>query len=536
MTHSNDTLNDILDGAAEARPDFVGLVAASQDGTERSVTFEELRRLVLKAAAGFRARGIAKGDCVSIVHRNGLEFITAYFALVRLGAIAVPINFMVQKAEELRFMLDHCGAKGVVTQREFLPGLMAAKRFLPELERVWCSDERRRVRPDRRADAPRDAALTEDFWTFVEAHAPLEEQVPVSPEDVIAVLYTSGTTGRPKGVMLTHSNLVSNCDSSIRAMSLRQRDVTLTILPMFHTFAWTACVVVPLRLGAKNVIASSIAPPKPWLKLMARHGATLFAAVPQVYAVLVKQAFGLKRLALRYWFFRKVRMFISGAAPLTAHTAGEFREAFGGEITEGYGLTETSPVATINPPGAQRPGSVGRPIEDVDIRVVDDDGNALPTGAEGEICIRGPNVMKGYLRDEAATRAAISQEGWFKTGDIGALDRDGYLYIRDRKKDMIIVKGLKVFSAQVEAVIACHPDVSESAVIGIPDPSGDETIKAFVVLREGAAADKSELLKFCRSRLDPYKRPRDVEIVDELPKNALQKVLKRVLRERELKK
>jgi len=268
---------------------------------------------------------------------------------------------------------------------------------------------------------------------------------------------------------------------------------------------------------------------------MGAHRVTVFAAVPQIYGLLAKQACGIKGLILKYWFFRGVRVAVSGAAPLSPQTLNEFKAGFGVGIIEGYGLTETSPVATINPPAAPRAGSVGFPVEGVEVRVVGEDGTALPEGGEGEIQIRGHNIMKGYLKNDAATREAINPEGWFKSGDIGAIE-EGYLYIRDRIKDMIIVKGLKVFSAQVEKVLMEHPDVQEAAVIGIPDDSGDEVIKGYVVLREGSKAEKSDILKFCKKNLDPYKRPRDIDILDELPKNALQKTLKRVLRQQELER
>ncbi|MEE8425490.1 MAG: AMP-binding protein, partial [Elusimicrobiota bacterium] len=329
--------------------------------------------------------------------------------------------------------------------------------------------------------------------------------------------------------------LVSNCEAAIEAMELTRKDIAITILPMFHTFAWTGCVLLSLRLAVKNVIVASITPPKPWLKLMGRHGVSVFAAVPQIYSVLARQARGLKGLVLKYWFFRKVRLAVSGAAPLSPQILKDFRQGFGLSIVEGYGLTETSPVATINPVDDTRAASVGKPVRDVEIRIVGEDGKSLPEGGEGEICIRGPNIMKGYLRDEAATREAIDAEGWLRTGDVGAIE-DGFLYIRDRIKDMIIVKGLKVFSAQVESVLVTHPDVQEAAIIGIPDEDGNETIKGFVVLREKAKADKSALMKFCRKNMDSYKRPRDIEIRKELPKNALQKTLKRVLRKQELDK
>ncbi|MFH2201879.1 MAG: long-chain-fatty-acid--CoA ligase [Elusimicrobiota bacterium] len=514
---TRDTLNTLLSASASKYPKRTALVLVNDNGEETVLTYRDLQRKVRQAAAAFQSRGIKKGDTVAIIHRNDPAFVVAYFGLARLGAVAVPINYMVKKAAELRFMLEHCEAKGVLTQQEFLRGIMEAKKDLPGLRGVWSSD---------------GGEQTEDFWEFIAAQKPLEAGEGVLPEDVAAVLYTSGTTGVPKGVMLTHANLVSNADASITAMRLRENEVALTVLPMFHTFAWTACVLIPLRLGVKNVVIPSLTPPKPWLKAMGRHRVTIFAAVPQLYAVLARQACGLKGLLLKYWFFRKVRIAVSGAAPLSKQTLEEFRAGFGMSIIEGYGLTETSPVATINPLEDPRAESVGLPIDGVQVRIVDEGGKTLPEGGEGEIQIRGSNIMKGYLKNPEATREAIDADGWFKTGDVGALEQ-GYLYIRDRIKDMIIVKGLKVFSAQVEAVMLRHPDVQEAAVIGIPGDSGDETIKGYVVLRAGAAAGKSEILSFCRENLDPYKRPRDIDILDELPKNALQKTLKRVLREQE---
>lgn len=526
------TLNDLLDRTAARRPNAPALVHV-RDGAEETVPFAALRHLVLRAAAAFRSVGVGKGDSVVIVHRNDPAFVVAYLGLSRIGAVAVPVNFMISKPSELAYMFAHCRAKGVVTQREFLKGVLGAQADCPELARVWTTDERR-GQGDRRGEP--NSGATRNFWDFIEAFPPFEEAAVVAPADVAAVLYTSGTTGRPKGVMLTHANLVSNVKATVEAVGLTEKDVSLTILPMFHTFAWTACVLIPLYLGGKNVVVASLTPPKPWLTLMGRHGVTVFAAVPQVYSLLAKQAVGLKKWVLRWGFFRKVRIAVSGSAPLSVATLNEFEDALGLRIVEGYGLTETSPVATINPLGRQKPGSVGLPIKDVSVCIVDDAGRELAQGAEGEICIKGPNVMKGYLDDAEATRQAVTPEGWFKTGDIGLVDSDGFVHIRDRKKDMIIVKGLKVFSAQVEQTLAGHPDVAEAAVVGIPDTDNDERIKAFIVLREGSAADTAELHRFAREKLDAYKRPRDIEVVKELPKNALQKVLKRVLREAELSK
>ena len=517
------TLNSMLDRSAQEGGERTFLV---HEG--RELSFAAVYSEVLSVAEGLRRRGIRKGDRVAVVHRNAPEFVIAYFAINRLGAIAVPINFMVQKADELAYMLKDCGAAGVVTQTEFLPGLTGAVARCPALKALWVTDY------EPKPGAPSVVRGYEELRAPAAA-GPASD--PSLETDVAAILYTSGTTGFPKGVMLTHRNLVTNCESSIKRITLTRKDVTLCILPMFHSFAWTAIVLTSTRLTLKCVISSAIAPPKPWLKAMGTHGVTLYAAVPQVYAALARESrYWKTRLFLRFWSFRKVRVAASGAAPLPVAVAKAFAAAVGVDITEGWGLTETSPVATIGSPGALKIGFVGTPIDGCRLKIVDDDENTLPLGAEGEICVQGDNVMKGYWNLPDATRDAFTKDGWLKTGDVGLIDPDGYLAIRDRKKDMIIVKGLKVFSAQVEAILAENPNIEESAIVGVPDEDGDETIKAFVVLKKGCCIDKSALLQYFREKLDGYKRPRDVEIVESLPKNALQKVLKRELREREMSK
>ena len=517
------TLNALLDRAAQEGGSKTALVCGG-----REISFAALRASTLRCAAGLRAAGVSRGDRAAIVHRNSAEFVTAYFALARLGAVAVPINFMVQKPDELAYMLNDCGAVGVVAQTEFLPGLLGAAAKCASLKNVWVTDPGE-LKPGL---AKSFDELISASWTDPEPAAD-----PAVESDVAAILYTSGTTGFPKGVMLTHKNLVTNAESSLRRMDLGRHDVTLCILPMFHSFAWTGIVLASLRLTLTCVVFPTIAPAKPWLKEMGRRGVTLFAAVPQLYSALAREAKDWKtRLFLRIWAFRKVKTAISGAAPLSVAVAEAFRDAVGVSIVEGWGLTETSPVATVNPPRGIRFGTVGTPIEGVRVRVVDDAEKELPVGQEGEVCVQGDNVMKGYWNLPDATAAAFTKDGWLKTGDVGVLDGQGYLSIRDRKKDMIIIKGLKVFSAQVEAVITEHAEIEECAVVGVPDEDGDETIKAFVVPKKGVSLDKAALLQYFKERLDAYKRPRDVEILDSLPKNALQKVLKRELRERELKR
>jgi long-chain acyl-CoA synthetase len=528
------TLNDIIDRAAREGGSQTAIVTQ-----EEALTYRQLHSQILRAAAGLEAVGIRRGDCVAIVCRNSPFFVISYFALARIGAVVVPINFMVQKPEELSYMLNDCRAAGIITQKEFLKGLRQAAAKCSSLKHLWVTDaspSKDQILDPTQFNAQGTAPLEKPFSELLYGPQKPQAEARASEEDTIGILYTSGTTGNPKGVMLTHKNLVTNCERTIERMLLGKSDVALCILPMFHTFAWTGNVLVSIRLGTKLVVSPAIAPAKPWLKLMGRHGVTLFTAVPQVYSVLSKEAVGFKGFILRWWFFRKVRMAISGAAPLSPSIQSAFESAFRVKIVEGFGLTETSPVATINTLEERKPGSVGRPIGGVTIKIIDDQERTLPPGQEGEICISGDNVMKGYFNLPEATREAFTHDGYFKTGDIGILDEDGFVFIRDRKKDMIIVKGLKVFSAQLEATLLEHPDIAEAAVIGIPDEHGDETIKAFIVLKTQATADKASLMQYCRQKFDPYKRPRDIELVSALPKNALQKVLKRTLRQQELEK
>ena len=511
------TLNDLLDAAAAPRSRPGGFITPSEH-----LNYRDLRSRVLQTAAGLHAAGIDRGDRVALVLRNDISFIVSYFALARLGAIAVPINFMVQKPKDLAYMLSDCRAKAAVTQTEFLPGLRAAAKRTPSLRTLWLTDSE--------SESPQERSFTE---LLSGGREPLPHRE-ISESDLAGILYTAGTTGVPKGVMLTHRNLITNCAAAASHMGLRRKDVMLCILPMFHAFAWTANVLVPMWGGVQVAVAPGVTPAKLWLKLMARHGVTIFTAIPQLYAVLAKEAVGVKRFVLRWWFFRRVRMAVSGAAPLNPVVARRFEARLHVPILEGYGLTETSPIATINPPAGRRPGTVGLPIAGVRLKIAGPDGRSQPTGNDGEVCVQGDCVMQGYYNQPEATAEVLSAEGWLKTGDVGSLDADGYLTIKDRIKDMIIVKGLKVFSAQVEAALLEHPAVAEAAVIGVPDEIGDETVKAFIVLRRGVAADRAALLRFCQQRLDNYKRPRDITIVESLPKNALQKVLKTVLRRQEI--
>ncbi|MBI4655218.1 MAG: AMP-binding protein [Elusimicrobia bacterium] len=498
------------------------LVVPPQCGCSEKIYYHELLFFTDRAADMFWQMGIRKSDKAAIVLRNSPEFIISYLALAKLGAISVPVNFMISKEDELEYILKNSGAKGVLTQCEFLKNLKHLRTKVETLEFVLCADD----------------PHGHDFWHYLKrSHYHGKAQTPEPREnDPVSILYTSGTTGHPKGVILTHGNLISNANSCIQALCPDENEVFLCLLPMFHTFSWTASVMLPLILGAKIVIAPNLTPPKPWLNAMGIEGVTIFTAIPQLLSVLAKEAKGFKKLFLKYWCFRKLKFCVSGAAPLNPSIKRNFEKAFGLPVLEGYGLTETSPVVSVNLPEKQKDGSVGKPVPGVKVKIIDEHGKHLERGEEGEICVHGASITCGYHENPEATKELFTHDGWLKTGDIGILDNEGFLHIRDRKKDMVIVKGLKVFPAQIEHVLANHPKIHETAVIGIPDGEGGETMKCFCVPRKDVSLEKSEVFRFIKEHLDPYKRPREVEIVESLPKNSMQKVLKRALLKQELEK
>lgn len=510
-----------LTTSAYRKPEAVALVAAGKNWT-----YHELLMNVDRAADMFWESGLRKGDRVAVALRNSIETVITNYALYKIGAISVPINFMISKPEELKFILSDCNVKVVVTQAEYLRNYASIKKDLADLRYILSTDE-----------IPSSIKKLEDpdiklFWDSIKKSTFNNEILSskTGPDDVAMLLYTSGTTGNPKGVVLTHRNMMSDAHSCVLSFKITEEDTFLCILPMFHTFAWTTCIVLPLALGLKIVVIANITPASAWLHLMGKERVSIMIAVPQLFSVLAKEAKGFKRLYLQYWAFRKARLCISGAAPLNAETQKHFEKQFDLPLLEGYGLTETSPVVSVNTEHNRKPGSVGINLPYVKIKITDDDGNELARNVEGEICIKGENVTAGYFNNPHATTEAFDREGWFKTGDIGIIDDEGFIFIRDRKKDMIIIKGLKVFSAQVEHVISEYPGIEECAVIGVPDGNGGEFIKLYAVKKSGVDFDEAGFRKFLKVNLDNYKRPRDIEFLEELPKNSLRKVLKKDLR------
>ena len=520
-------LYSVLAESAYKKPEAPAIITGG-----KTWSYHQLLMNVDRASDMLWQHGVRANDKVALALRNGVEVIITNFALYKIGAVGVPINFMISKPEEIKFILKDCKAKAVVTQAEFLRHYAKVKKDLPDLKYIFSTDE---ISSSVQALNDPDIKL---FWSAIEESKFNPQTLSCKPaaDDVAMLLYTSGTTGMPKGVMLTHNNILSDVHAAVISFKISDDDAMLCILPMFHTLAWTVNVIIPLSMGLKVVVMANITPASAWLHLMGKEKVTIMTAVPQLYSVLSKEAKGLKRLYLQYWAFRKVRFCISGAAPLSQETKDHFEKQLGLPILEGYGLTETSPVVSVNTEENRKAGSVGINLPYINVKIIDDNGTELGRNEEGEICIKGENVFKGYYNNPAATAEAFDKDGWFKTGDIGVIDDEGFIFIRDRKKDMIIIKGLKVFSAQVEHVINDYPGIEECAVIGVPDGHGGEIIKLYAVKRKGYDFDEADFRKYLKNNLDNYKRPREVEFRDALPKNSLRKILKKDLRKEAVEK
>jgi long-chain acyl-CoA synthetase len=475
---------------------------------ERLLTYRELDAAARTVAALLRRAGVCPGERVVLMFPTLPEFGIGYLGILMAGATVVPVNPQL-KTEEVRYILEDSGATAMTCLQASLPLLHAARQGLERPIPV--------VVMDASAEAAGDSSLLvppPDLLPLTSA--------PTCAEDIAACLYTSGTTGRPKGALLSHRNLIANLESFRQVLHLTEEDVFLAALPLFHAYGGTVLFWEPLSLGASIVVEPRFLPDA-ILKAMLLHRVTMFAGVPSMYAVLA----GTPRPP---GDFSALRLCISGGAPLPTEVLQAFEAKYGIPIYEGYGPTECAPVLTVNPPfGRRKIGSVGPPIPLVELRILGDEGKALPPGEIGEIVARGPNVMRGYLNRPEET-AEVLRGGWYHTGDLGRVDEDGYYYIVDRKTDMILVGGLNVYPREVELVLCSHPGVADAAVIGIPDPVRGEAPKALVILREGREVSAQELLQWCRQRLANYKVPRAVALVSDLPRTVTGKVLKTELR------
>ena len=504
------TLNEMLARSVELSGNRPAFIFKGQE-----TSYSEFEETIERCAAGLTELGIGKGDTFGIVMRNCPEFVILSFALSRLGAVAVPVNFL-EKADRIAYIFNDAEVKGCLTSKSFLHTIHEVRESVPTLKHVFLGEP------------GGDTPALESIYRHPLAETAGPE---VTADDLALLIYTAGTTGLPKGVMLTQRNLLSCVESCQLAFDLSEKDRVMCVLPMFHSFAWSTNVILPLRLGATTVVIESLLPFQPALKQLWKYKVTLVCCIPQVYSTLVHRVHGPKALLLR--LLNPLKMAISGAAPLPAEVQVKFEKTFGTALLEGYGLTEAAPVVSVNPRyGTHKPGTVGLPLPGIDVKIADDDERELETSEIGEVLVRGANVMVGYYKRPEETKESFTADGdWLKTGDLGFLDSDGYLTLVDRKKDLIISKGLNIYPGEIEAALVSHPAVAEVAVVGVRDESGDESVRAFVVLEPEASVKPRELIAYARPSLASYKVPKDVVILDELPKNALGKVLKKDLRE-----
>ncbi len=468
---------------------------------ENSLSFAELDAASAQMAGYLVAQGIEPGDRVALMVPNVPAFAVIYYGVLRIGGVVVPMNPLF-KVREIEYYLTDSGAKMIFA----MPGEAEAG-----------------------ADAagstfvPVEGADTIAMAGIIGEATPVTDVVDRDDSDTAVILYTSGTTGRPKGAELTHANLNSNQDVTARTLlKLTDADVVMGCLPLFHVFGMTCGLNTVVATGASLTLVPRFDPDTA-LDVIARDKVTVFEGVPTYYMAMLGKA------ADRETDLSSLRLAVAGGSSLPVEVLHQFEKTFGCMILEGYGLSETSPVASFNHPDADRkPGSIGFPIEGVQMAVVDDTGAEVPAGENGEIVIRGDNIMRGYWNKADATAEAI-KDGWFHSGDLARRDSDGYFYIVDRIKDMILRGGLNVYPREVEEVLYEHPAIAEAAVIGIPHETLGEDVAAFVVLAPGATAEPAEISQFVKDRLAAYKYPRQVTVIDALPKTATGKILKREL-------
>jgi long-chain acyl-CoA synthetase len=485
-----------LVGSKDRHPDRV---AVRCDDLE--FTFAELDDAAARVATLLAQAGVEPGDRVGVMLPNTPAFAIAFYGIMYRGAVAVPMNPLL-KAREVSYYLSNSGAKALFATPAFADE--AAAGAAEAGAQCWLVD---------------DAGLMKLIADLPAQDSPVERD----DDDVAVILHTSGTTGKPKGAMLTHGNLSRNCDVSVRTLvETASDDVVMGCLPLFHVFGLTCGLNGAVLAGATLTLIPRFDPRKA-LEVMERDGVTVFEGVPTMYSALLSVADEASREATR-----SLRTCVSGGAALPVQVLTDFEKAFGCTVLEGYGLSESSPAAAFNHPNRPRKaGSIGTPIEGVEMRVVDLDGVEVPQGKTGEIQIRGHNVMKGYWNLPDATKATITADGWLNTGDVGKVDEDGYFYIVDRTKDMIIRGGYNVYPREIEEVLYEHPAVAEAAVIGIPHDSLGEEVGAAVALKKGASATADELREYVKARVAAYKYPRLVWLVDALPKGPTGKLQKR---------
>ncbi|MGB9678402.1 MAG: long-chain-fatty-acid--CoA ligase [Thermoanaerobacteraceae bacterium] len=474
-------------------------VAIKFKDTEYS--YKDLDSIINKYASFFQSLGIVNGDKVALSFPNCPEYIFSFMGASKAGAIVVPLNMMLT-LEEIAYIIMESGANTIVVHP-----LIAQKIDKNQLSSLRL----------------KNIIILDDYVIEKILGTGNPKEIDIKDDDICTYLYTSGTTGKPKGAMLTHNNFYSDVKAMDEVSDLGKDDNFLCVLPLFHSFSWTVNVLLAFYLGATVTIKENFMP-KDTLDTLINEKITVFCGVPSMFAILMRMA--------EKGQFKALRLAISGGAPLAPEIQRGFEEKFNFPLVEGYGLSEAAPVALLNPlePDAVRkPGSIGFPLPCLEAKIVDENDNEVAVGEVGELVLKGSNIMLGYHNMPEDTAITL-KNGWLHTGDLAKKDDEGYFYIVDRIKDMIILGGLNVYPREVEDALLEHPDILEAAVIGVGDPLKGEDVKAFVVLKEGSTADRKEIQKFLKNKLAAFKIPQIFEFVTELPKNAAGKIQKKLLK------
>ena len=510
-------LSVLLEDSARNVPKRIAVICG-----EARLTYAEINSKANMVANALKKVGIEKGDKVALSCPNLPFFPIIYYGILKTGAVVVPLNILL-KGREIAYHLTDSDAKAYFCFEGTAELPMGEQGFAGFSNAEMCENF---ILLTLDANAKSPYENTQTLSEFI-GNQPAEFETELTDaDDTAVILYTSGTTGQPKGAELTHLNVLLNARLSDTMYPRSDADVHLITLPLFHSFGQN----VQMNAGFYNRATLVLLPrftPEAALNMMETHSVTLFAGVPTMYWALLNfpeaEKFDLEKIA------QNLRMCFAGGSPLPVEVIKGFEAKFSTKIIEGYGLSETSPIATFNKHDASRAGSVGFPVWGVQVRIVDENGNDVGEGELGEIIIRGHNIMKGYYKRPEATEAAI-KNGWFYSGDVGRRDAEGYLYIADRVKDMILRGGFNVYPRELEEVLMTHEAVSLCAVVGIPCEENGEEVKAFIVKKDGAAVSEIEIVEWCKTNMASYKYPRFVEFRETLPMTATGKILKRELR------
>jgi len=532
-TYAPGNIGELLEQRERATPDKAFLFS-EPDG--RQFTYAEFDAAVNRAAALLRAHLIGKGDVVSLLLPNSAEYIIAYFACWKLGAIAGPVNSLL-KEHEIEFVMNNSEAKAILLHSEFSDRIENIRAALPHLKSVIEFDDealatREFAESCQKPDPGVPGRTARLGWGGEGGHpseraladARASDTADIGRDDDAIIIYTSGTTGKPKGCLLTHGNVIANARQISNWLGFTEDDRLLTVMPLFHMNAVSVTTMSALYAGGSTVISPKFSASQFW-KIISDYQVTSFGSVATMLSILLTTypdgvPEGLKTDQLRFA--------MCGSAPVPAEVMKKFEETFNCPVVEGYGLSESTCRSTFNPPDERRrPGSCGLPIGN-EMKVLDDDDNEVPDGELGEIVLRGENILKGYFKSPEATRTAF-RNGWFHTGDVGYRDKDGFFYIVDRKSDMIIRGGENIYPREIDEVLYQHPAVAAAATIGVPDELYGEEVAAFIVLKDGLKVSEEELISYCTERVADYKCPKSIRIVAEIPKGPTGKLLKREL-------